>query len=238
MKIQMFILGVLSLAGGLLQGAEPADTGVPVFVAPPSAENAPKAAAVENQNGAGAVAGEVRLSAGLDEIVRLNKAGVEESVILAFIQASPISYHPTAREILLLREKGISSAVLTTMLRHVGEVRPAVQAPPPQTTPAAPPVPEPVRVQSTAVYYNEPVVYSPSPAVVYAPYPYYGYGYGYGYGYPRYSSCYSGSAFYGGFFPGVSLRFGFGGGHSSAHFGSHVSSFSGGFRGGFHGGHR
>ncbi len=52
------------------------------------------------------------------------------------------------------------------------------------------------------------------------PAPYYGY---YGYGYPYYAYGYPG--YYGGFYPGVSLSFGFRGG------------YYGGYRGGYHGGY-
>src|SRR5262249_39735257 len=62
----------------------------------------------------------VRLSSGLDEVVKLTKAGVDESVILAFVQNSSVAYHPSAQEIIKLRELGISSAVITALL-HRGE---------------------------------------------------------------------------------------------------------------------
>ena len=64
-----------------------------------------------------------RLSAGLDEIVKLAKAGVDESVILAFIQSSSVAYRPSAPEIIKLRELGISSAITTALLRRGDEVR-------------------------------------------------------------------------------------------------------------------
>src|SRR5690349_23913031 len=50
-----------------------------------------------------------RFSAGLDDVVKLTKAGVEESVILAFVQSSTIAYRPNAQEIVRLRELGVSS---------------------------------------------------------------------------------------------------------------------------------
>ena len=177
-----------------------------------------------------------RLSAGLDEILRLHQAGVEESVVLAFIQNSPIAYYPTAQEVVTLRDRGITAPVLTALLQHGAEVRlrnaAAIASSP--TAPAAttpPPVPEPVRVASAA-----PVVYETrSPAVIYSSYPSYSYSFGGGYSPYYYSSCYSRGSYgyFGGFFPGISVGLGFGG-RFGGHSGGHVSTIHGSFHGGRH----
>ena len=181
-----------------------------------------------------------RLSAGLDEIVKLAKAGVDESVILAFIQSSSVAYRPSAPEIIKLRELGISSAITTALLRRGDEVRqraaqaqqestnravqPAAPAAAPAPTPPATPPAAPE--QPTATYYVPSVSY---PSVTYASYPAYSYGYGgsyypryysAGYCYPRYYSAgycspryYSGyprASFYAGY-PGLSFGVRFGG---------------------------
>lgn len=246
----IFLCGLMAGLCPVLPAARAADNAspaVPVFAAPPQAaagkgQPVPAAGSTDAVK-ASQVPKAPRLSSGLDEIVRLSKAGVEEGVILAFIQNSPVAYRPSAQEILALRESGISSPILTAVLQHGAELRQrTAEAPPQPAAPAPaganpPAVPEPTRVQPSTVYYGDPAAYSvTSPTVVYASSPGYSYGYG-GYYYPRYSSCYSGVGFYGGFFPGISVGFGFGG-RSGGHYGGHVSTVRGGFRGGFHGGRR
>jgi hypothetical protein len=207
---------------------------VPVVTAPPPAE-ATLAVTVTDNAVVTPIAKPVRLSAGLDEILRLNKAGVEEGVVLAFIQTSPIAYYPTAQEIVILRERGITAPVLTALLQHGAEVRQhnatananAAAAAPAATAP--PPVPEPTPVNPPAVYAAS------SPTVIYTGYPSYDYGYGgyYGY-YPGYASYYGrgGYGYYGGYFPGISVGIGFGG-----HYGGHYGGYYGSHYGGHFGGH-
>lgn len=132
------------------------------------------------------------LSYGLDEIAKLAKSGADESLILAYVQSSPIAYRATADDIIQLRGEGVSSAVLGAVMRHGSELRERnaqTQAAAPQTAVAAAPAP--------AVSYAAPVAdQPPSVSVVYIPsYPSYTYSYGwYGYGgyyaYPFYSRCY------------------------------------------------
>jgi len=63
------------------------------------------------------------LSSGLPEIVKMHKAGVDASVLLAFIQNSPMAYNPSAKEIIYLRDSGISNEIISAMLRRGGELR-------------------------------------------------------------------------------------------------------------------
>ena len=57
------------------------------------------------------------LSAGLPEIVKMHKAGVDASVLLAFVQNSPVAYHPAAEEIIFLRDQGLSSEIISALSR-------------------------------------------------------------------------------------------------------------------------
>jgi hypothetical protein len=165
------------------------------------------------------VARPARLSAGLDDIVKLAKAKVEESVILAFVQNSPVAYNPNAQEIIKLRELGISSEVITALIRRGDEVRQRIADRAEQTRPANPPpatndqpsasVPSPV--QPTVVYYS-----AASPTVVYT-YPNYTYVPSYRY-YPGYS-CYPGGLYYGGYYPRLSFGVHFGGAYFRGHHG-------------------
>lgn len=123
------------------------------------------------------------LSAGLPEIVKMHKAGVDASVLLAFVQNSPTAYHPSAKEIIYLRDQGVSSEIISALLRRGGELRDRAaeatreersRATPPAAAPAAPPTPgSPSPPQATAT----------APAVVYANTPYYP-----AYSYPTYVS--------------------------------------------------
>jgi hypothetical protein len=212
------------------------------FAAPAEIDpvNPPKTARVPvKTNGATSTKAprEARLSAGLDDILKLTQAGVDETVILAFIESSPVAYRPSAPEILKLRELGISPPVISALLRRGEEVRkraadaqreaaarnaaqtppaPAVSDPPPQQPQQPQPATPPPCVNYTPVVY--PVAY---PTVVYASYPTYRYSPVVSFGsrhcyYPRsyYSySCYPRGRSYGGFYSRSSLSIGFRGGY-------------------------
>jgi len=202
-----------------------------------------------------------RLSAGLDDIVNLTKARVDESVILAYVQASRVAYRPRAQEIIRLREAGVSGPVITAVVQRGAEVRqqavaaakvarPAAPAPrakvqPPEPTPVAP-------AASSPTVFVAPSSVSAAPStVIYTGYPAYSYpgwygysggcyagysgGYPYSY-YPRSSGWYGSSSCYprysgSGFYPSASYGVRVGGGY---HGGGHYGGahFSGGYRGG------
>ena len=181
------------------------------------------------------------LSPGLTEVVKLQEAGVNESVVLTFVQNSPVAYRPTAEEIIKLHELGISSPIITAVLRRGSEVRQQhaaqaqkeVESAAVTATTYQPAAPAVSTAPSAPVYYAPPVT---SPTVVYPSYPAYSYVtaapyyYG-GYSYPSYY-------YYGGFYPPISFGVRFGGGHfGGGHFGG--GHFGGGHFGGgqFAGGH-
>lgn len=172
-----------------------------------------------------------RFSAGLDDVVRLTKAGVDEAVILAYVQSSSIAYRPNAQEIVRLRELNVTSGVITAMLKRGDDLReraaaarreaqqkappPAPAAPAPQAPPANDP--QPTQTSTTTqiiqpVVYQQPVYYPEyrSSSVIYFPasYSYYNryasyFPSSYGNCYPRYSYYSS----YGSCYP----RYGYGG---------------------------
>jgi hypothetical protein len=192
-------------------------------------------------------------SGSINDVVKLAKSGVDESVVLAYIKTSSGPYQPNANEIVKLHDEGISSPVITAILERGGELRQQYQS-----TQAASPVsysqPAPAAVEQPA--YAQPVYSAPASTVVYigGGYPRYSYpgyyGNGYSSYYPYYSSyysgydyCYPGVSFRGGFYPRFSVggrigdfRFGghFNGGFASAHFGG--GNFHGGFGGRHSGG--
>ena len=187
-----------------------------------------------------AFADEVRLSDGVDEIVKLSQSQVTADIIKGFIHKSTLVYDLTADEIIHLRKSGVADEIVTTMLKHAAGFRSGAAAnaavaatsstavfstsapvAPAQTSVIAQPDP---RVIATSVYSSPlvapPVVYSssycPAPSSVY---------------YPE-------SEFYLRFgtpsFPWHSLRY------SYPHYGPRFSigygfGFGGGYHGGFHG---
>lgn len=171
-----------------------------------------------------------KLSWGLDDVVKLSKAGVDESVILTYIQNSGVGYNPTAQDIIQLREVGVSSQITASLMQRGSEVRQAAVEAQKQAQATAP-APAPAQ---PAPAYTAPATYvAPASTVTYIGYPNYAYSYGgyYGpsyYSYPYYPRSYG---YYGGFYPRVSFgvnlgHVGFGGGHVGF----------GGFHGGSHGG--
>ena len=138
------------------------------------------------------------LSSGLPDIVRMFQAGLEEPVMLAFIQSSTTAYHPSAKEVIYLRDLGLSQALITALLRRGGDLRERAaeaereernRTPPPGPPPPSEPQPAPPSAAAypTAGY----PAYSTYAAgyPVYASYPAYSYAYSYSRPY-RYSSCY------------------------------------------------
>lgn len=162
-----------------------------------------------------------QLAPALEEIVKLTKGGVSESVTLAYIQASPVAYSLDAQDILRLREQGVSPSVVTAMMQHGDELRRAAaeagkQA---QTAAAAPTsqLPAPVAVApAPATTALTPSVPASSVSVTYIGFPDYNYYrgyYGYGGGYPGYYAYTPRYYGYGHWGPRVSHGFGYGGYH-------------------------
>jgi len=62
------------------------------------------------------------LSAGANDVLKLARAKVGNSTILAFINNSGISYNLSASEVIYLREQGLSDEVITVMLEQRGNL--------------------------------------------------------------------------------------------------------------------
>ncbi|HEU0040161.1 MAG TPA: hypothetical protein VFR76_12900 [Verrucomicrobiae bacterium] len=203
--------------------------------------NFTKAAETDNTPSAAAKAENVaatkapRLSWGLDDVVKLSKAGVDESVIQSYIQNSGVGYNPTAQDIIQLRELGVSPQIAAALMQRGSEVRQTATVEAQKQAQAAAPAAAPAQA---APVYTEPATYvAPASTVAYIGYPSYAYSYGgyYGpsyYSYPYYPRYYG---YYGGFYPGVSVGFRFGSGYSGGHGGYH-GGYHGGSHGGSHGG--
>jgi hypothetical protein len=62
----------------------------------------------------------VTMTPGLSEVVKLAQAGVGEEVILTYVEKYPGAFNVGADQILYLNDLGVSSTVITSMLKHDG----------------------------------------------------------------------------------------------------------------------
>ncbi len=127
-------------------------------------------------------------SPGLLEVLRLQDAKVDAEVIKAFIKNSSVAYNPSASEIIVLKQRGLSPEMIAAMLERGGELRAqAAQAN------AAMALPPPYAGATTPGGMAPPYDYGSD----YAAYPA---DYGYGpYGYPGYNYWWYDSWWPGGF---------------------------------------
>src|SRR6187399_504504 len=58
-----------------------------------------------------------QLSPAVEEVAKLSKAGVSDSVTLAYIQNSASSFSLSAQDVLQLQEQGVSPQVVAAMLQ-------------------------------------------------------------------------------------------------------------------------
>jgi uncharacterized membrane protein YgcG len=159
--------------------------------------------------------------------LQLAQAKVGDDTIVAYIRNSGTSYGLSADQIIYLQKQGLSNAVITAMLNQPRPAAlastPPAPAPNPEPAAASAPAPAPDNSSPAAATATSTATVAPTVTYVETPpattyyQPYY-YAYGYPYYYPAY-----------GFYPGVSVSFGWGGGW-------HGGGWHGG--GGFHGGHR
>src|ERR1700719_1888762 len=78
-------------------------------------------------------------SPGIPDILKMVDAKIDADVIKAYINSSRIAYNPNVNEIIALKDRGVSSDLLTALLQRGAEVRsqaPAPVAPAPNPYPA------------------------------------------------------------------------------------------------------
>ena len=135
----------------------------------------------------------VKLSKGVEEVIKLAQAGLSETVMLLYIEKFPDPFDIDAAEIIYLNDIGIQSTVLAAMLNHDGKGEDVLHdalstnnaqvvtapPPPPQTVTQAPP--QQIEVTSNyvangqpggaggAVLAQEPVVVQQQPVIVEQP---------------------------------------------------------------------
>lgn len=192
-----------------------------------------------------------KLPYGVEDVLKLSHANVGEDIILNYVRGSGTIYNLGPKEIVYLRDQGVSEKVINAMLDQRKRAEVATQAPatavPTQVQPnevAAPANADATSANATPSATGGPVYTDPNgtyaqapltpPAsstyvIPYAPTYYAPYGYSYPY--------------YGGWY-GPSIVFGFGGGYyghgyyGHGFYGGHGGHAYGGHAGGGHGGHR
>jgi hypothetical protein len=188
------------------------------LTSPTALAQEPTAAPAESQAAtapapiAATAAAPAKLPYGVEDVVKLSRAQVSEGVILTYIQNSGTIYNLGPKEIVALRDQGVSDRVINTMIdqhRNVPQSSAPAQAPAPTDTlvaaaaptysyPPAPDYSQPAYAQPAATYAPASSVYViPYPAATYA---YYGSYQPYYYGY---------SGYYGCGYPSVSFSFGY-----------------------------
>jgi hypothetical protein len=218
-----------------------ASLGVASVVALNARAQTPEPATATSSTTIPADAAPAKLPYGVEDVLKLTRAQVSEDITLSFIRNSGTIYNLAPKDIVYLKNEGVSDHVVNAMLdqgKSVPTIMGAQAAP--AAAPAAAQAPvypdanaaaaaqaspqyAPTYAQPAPVYVQPEPTYTP-PSTVYVM-PYSSPGYSYSSSYP----------YYGGYYPyyGPSVVFGFGfrgGGYYGGHRG-------GGFRGGgFHGG--
>lgn len=91
---------------------------------------------------------DVPLSSSLKEVTKMAQAGVDDTVMLAFITNSPSTFNLGSAQIIYLNDLGLAAPVISAMIAHDQEIaaglRPATASTVPSPLPAAlPPMPAP-----------------------------------------------------------------------------------------------
>ena len=128
--------------------AQAAPTTAQLPATAPAPENPPAAVAADTNGPAilqrippSARPESVTLTPGLSEVVKLAQAGVGEEVILAYVEKYSGDFNLGADQILYLNDLGVSSTVVTSMLKHDGSNVAAAPAAPAVQTQAVSNVP-------------------------------------------------------------------------------------------------
>lgn len=171
-----------------------------------------------------------QLSYGLEDVVKLTKAGVNEAVILVYLQNSGVAYNLTAQDLIQLQEAGVSTTVTAALMQRGEQVKQNALQAAKQIQTAQAQAAQTTAAQQAAINAATPTYTVPASTVTYIGYPssynyvyrypaYYDYGYcaPRTYYYPAYSSYYS--------YPRFTFGVNFGGFRGSYH-----HSYRGGYR--------
>ena len=221
-----------------------ASLGIVSLVALSATAQTPAPATTPPSTTAPADAAPAKLPYGVEDVLKLSRAQVSEDVTLSFIRNSGTIYNLAPKDIVYLKNEGVSDHVVNAMLdqgKSVPTIMGAQVAPATAPTAAqalvypdanaaaaaqASPQYAPTYAQPAPVYVQPEPTYAPASSVYVMPYSSPGYGY---------SSYYP---YYGGYYPyyGPSVVFGFGF-RGGGYYGGHRGGYYGGGHSGY-GGHR
>jgi hypothetical protein len=194
-----------------------------------------RAADAETPANSVAAAEAPKLPYGAGDVLKLTKAQLSEDVIATYVRNSGTAYNLTASEIVYLKHEGVSDRIINVMqeqkTKMVEASAQAAQVAAAQSVANQAQVAAPANyVQPAPTYVQAPTTYvQPASTAYVVPYPAASAAY-YGYSYPYYGG-------YCGWWPGVSLSFGWGGyyGGRGCYYGGYRGCY-GGYHGGYHGG--
>ena len=83
------------------------------------------------------------LPAGVQDVVKLTKAGLSEKIILSKVTQDGVSYNLTTDQIIYLKNQGVPESVIDALVQS----GPAGAPPAPVSTPSAPPLPPPPQAE-------------------------------------------------------------------------------------------
>jgi hypothetical protein len=78
-----------------------------------------------------AALGQARASEGFDDLTTLIKSGVEEDVVLTYIDNAKVAYDLSVDEILYLNDLGVSAKIINAAVQHGKDLRASGEAPAP-----------------------------------------------------------------------------------------------------------
>ena len=115
--------------------------------------------ALTNNAGGKTTSSTLHASPWVDEVERLTKAGVDEGIVLSYVNNSAGTFNLTADQIVRLKSIGVSPQVVNAMIQHDPELisgaRPLTAAPPPSL---------PAACQPVLAAHPPPAVTTPTPA--------------------------------------------------------------------------
>jgi hypothetical protein len=220
------LVAVGAIASLSFSSALAADTNpiVPGAVAPQTTASAPPA----------------KLPYGVDDILKLSRAQINEDIILNYIQSSGTIYNLAPQDIVYLRNEGVADRVVNAMLdQRKRVIEAAAQQPASPAVPATPTVPDAGMVPAAPAYTYSTATLEPQAAssLYVIPYPPRTYAY-YGTYSPYSPYSYYRPYYYGGYggYCGSGLGFGFT--YSSGYHHGGYGGYPGWYRGGYYGANR
>jgi hypothetical protein len=144
--------------------ATPLSAVVPGQDAPTGSKSSASSATVPGASANKTLASAAHVSPWVYEIERLSQAGVDESVMLAYITDTAGTFNLTADQIIQLKDQGVSPQVLSAMIEHDQELLSGAKPMPTAGAPPLPPAVQAALAASLAPASNAPAPHAAAPA--------------------------------------------------------------------------